>query len=63
MIDPKPGLGLPLMDHLVQQGVLHLGPRVPCEMAPADGDAKRAAGADLHCQLSQAGAHPAREPN
>ena len=25
MIHPEPGLGLPLMHHLVQQGVLDLG--------------------------------------
>jgi hypothetical protein len=38
MIDPKPGLGLPLVNHLVQHRVLDLGPGMSCDVPAADGD-------------------------
>lgn len=63
MIDSKPGFGLPLVYHLMQQGVLDLGPRVSRDVTPADGDTQWAAGPDLHRELTQAGAHSAGEPD
>jgi hypothetical protein len=63
MIDSKPGFGLPLVYHLVQQGVLHLGPCVPCDVTSADRDIERSAGPDLDGQLTQPGAHAAGEPD
>ncbi len=63
MIDSKPGFGLPLVYHLMQQGVLDLGPCVPRDVTPADGNIECAAGPDLHRELPQAGAHAAREPD
>ncbi len=63
MIDLKPGFGLPLVYHLMQQGVLDLGPGVPRDVTPADGNAEGAAGPDLHRELAQPGAHAAREPD
>ena len=63
MIDANPGLGLPLMYHLVQQRVLDLLPCVPRDVTTADGDIERAAGPDLDCQLTQPGAHAAGEPD
>jgi hypothetical protein len=63
VIDPKPGLSLPLVYHLVQQGVLDLGPCMPRDVAPADGDIEWAAGPDFHCELAKAAAHAAREPD
>jgi len=63
MIDPKPGFGLPLVHHLVQHGMLDLGPCVPRDVTPADGDIEWAAGPDLNRELTQAGAHAAGEPD
>ncbi len=63
MIDSKPGFGLPLVYHLMQQGVLDLGPCVPRDVTPADGNVECAAGPDLHRELAEAGAHAAREPD
>jgi len=63
MIHSKSGLGLPLVYHLVQQGVLDLGPCVPRDVTPADGDIEWAAGPDLNRELTQAGTHAAGEPD
>jgi hypothetical protein len=63
MIHSKPGFGLPLVHHLVQQGVLDLGPWVPRDVTPTDGDIERAAGLDLDRELAQTGAHAARKPD
>jgi hypothetical protein len=63
MIDPEPGLGLPLVNHLVQQGMLHLAPGMPRDVTPADGDIDGLAGPDLNRELTQPGAHAARKPD
>jgi hypothetical protein len=63
MIDSKPGLGLPLVHHLVQQRVLDLCPTVPGDMLPAQGELERTAGPDIHGELSQPAAHSAGEPD
>ena len=63
MIDPEPTLRLPLVHHLVQHRVLDLGPRVSGEVPAADRDLQRLAGANLHCQLTQPGAHAAGQPD
>jgi hypothetical protein len=63
MIDAKPGFGLPLVYHLVQQGMLDLGPCMPRDVTPADGDIEWASGPDVNGELTQAGAHAAREPD
>jgi hypothetical protein len=55
------GLRLPLMHHLVQQGVLHLGPGVARDVATADGDLQRRPGPDIHAQLTEPSPHPAGE--
>jgi len=43
MIDDAAGFVLPLVYHLVQQGVQRLGPAVPAQVAPADRDLRRLA--------------------
>jgi hypothetical protein len=63
MIDPKPGLSLPLVNHLVQQRVLDLVPPMPRDMASAQGKLDRSTGANIHRELSQPAAHPAGEPD
>ncbi len=63
MIDLKPGLRLPLVDHLMQQRVLNLAPRVPRDVAAADGNTEWTSGSDLHRELTEAGAHAARYPD
>lgn len=57
------GLRLPLMHHLVQQRVLHLGPGVARDVATADGDLQRPPGSDIHAQLTEPSPHPAGEPD
>jgi hypothetical protein len=59
VIDAKSALGLPLMHHLMQHGVLDLGPRVPDDVTPADDDIQWAPRSDFHRELSQPGAHAA----
>ena len=59
MIDSQPGFGLPLVHHLVQQGMLDLAPGVAGDVTPADGDIDWPAGPDLDRKLTQPGAHPA----
>jgi hypothetical protein len=61
VIDSKPGFGLPLVYHLVQHRMLDLGPRMPRDVAAADGDIEWQAGPDLDRQLTQPGAHARRE--
>ena len=56
------GLRLPLMHHLVQQRVLHLGPAMAGDVATTDGDLDRPPGPDLHAQLAEPRPHPAGEP-
>ena len=63
VVHRETGLRLPLMHHLVQQGVLHLGPGVAGDVATADGDLHRSPGSDLHAQLAEPRPHPAREPD
>jgi hypothetical protein len=45
----------------MQHRVLDLGPRMSCQVPAADRDLQRPAGPDLHRQLTQPGAHAARE--
>jgi hypothetical protein len=59
VVHRQPTLGLPLMYHLVEKGVLHLTPGVPGYMSPADPYLLRPALVRLHDQLAEAGAHPA----
>ena len=61
MIDGEPVLGLPLVYHLVQQRVLHFGPRMSGYVAAADRDLEWAAGPQVHRQLAEPGAHASRE--
>src|SRR5947207_13238628 len=56
-------LRLPLVHHLVQHGVLDLGPRMAENVAAADGDLGGPAGPEIHRQLAQPGAHPAGPPD
>jgi hypothetical protein len=63
VVDPEPGLRLPLVHHLVQQGVLDFGPGVPRQVAATHRDLRGAAGAEIGGELSQPGAHPARQPD
>ena len=63
VVHREAGLGLPLVHHLVQHRVLHLGPRVAQQVAAADRDLERPAGAEVDGQLAEPGAHPAREPD
>jgi hypothetical protein len=60
MIDPEAAFRLPLVHHLMQHGVLDLGPRMSCQVPAANGDLQRPAGPDLHRQLTQPGAHAVR---
>ena len=53
MIHRQAGLRLPLVHHLVQQRVLHLGPRVPRDVATADRDLDRLPGAEVHAELAE----------
>jgi hypothetical protein len=57
------GLGLPLVHHLVQQGMLDLCPEVPGDMAAADRDLQRPASSKVHAQLTKPGPHPPGEPD
>jgi hypothetical protein len=63
MIHSQPRLGLPLVHHLMQQGVLDLGPRVPIEVSPAHTDFFCPASHKVHRELAQAALHPAGDPN
>jgi hypothetical protein len=59
MVNPKPRLRLPLMHHLVQEGVLHLGPIVSQDMPPADSNFLRLTGIPVCGKLAQPALHPA----
>ena len=63
VIDPEPTLRLPLVHHLVQHCMLDLGPRMSSQVPATDRDLERLAGPDLHCQLTQPGAHAAGQSN
>jgi hypothetical protein len=63
MIDRQSRFRLPLMHHLVQHGVLDLGPWVPSDVPPAYAQLERPAGADVHRELPQPGTHAARKPD
>ena len=63
VIDSNSGLGLPLMHHLVQHGMLDLEPRVASDVTPADSDLQRTTRPNVHRHLAQAGAHTAGEPD
>src|SRR4051812_9041153 len=63
VVDPQSGLRLPLVYHLVQQRVLHLGPTMPGNMSATDGQLDRASGADVHRELAQSTLHPAGQPD
>ena len=63
MIHGQTGLRLPLVHHLVEERVLDFGPRMPCDVASADGDLDRLPGPDVHAQLTEPAAHPAGEPD
>ena len=47
----------------MQHGVLDLGPGVPREVMPAEGDLLDLPGAAVHRELAQPGAHPAGQPD
>jgi hypothetical protein len=53
-------LHLPLVHHLVEHGLLDLGPAI-LEMFPADGDFIHFAGLEIDGELAQPSAHPARK--
>ena len=59
MVHRQAGFGLPLMHHLVQQGVLYLFPRMPGEVPAAYAYFLGSVGVVLQYQLSQPSAHPA----
>jgi hypothetical protein len=61
MIDPEPGLRLPLVHHFMEHGVLDLWPRMSSQVTSADRNLQRPPGPDLHRQLTQPGPHPARK--
>jgi hypothetical protein len=63
VVHRKAGFSLPLVHHLVQQGMLDLGPRVPGDMAAADRDFQRPAGVKVNAQLTEPAAHSTREPD
>jgi hypothetical protein len=56
-------LGLPLVHHLVQHGVLDLGPWVPGDVTSTQCDVDWPAGLDVDRELAQPSLHPRREPN
>jgi hypothetical protein len=62
VVHREAGLRLPLVHHLMQQGVLHLGPGVAGDVATTDGDLDRPPGPELNAQLAESRPHPAREP-
>ena len=63
MIDRKPVHGLPLMYHLVQHGMLDLGPCVAGDMPAAQRDLGSHSGPAVDRELSQAPLHSTGEPN
>jgi len=63
MIDPESGLGLPLVHHLMEHGVLDLRPGMVSKVTPADSDLHWRPGPDAHRQLTETGAHPAGKPD
>jgi hypothetical protein len=52
VIHPQTGFCLPLMNHLVQQRVLDLRPRMPIEMATADADFSGPASLEIDRELA-----------
>jgi hypothetical protein len=63
MVNPKSRLRLPLMHHLVQEGVLHLRPIMPQEMPPADSNFPRLTSVPVGGKLAQPALHPAGQAN
>lgn len=63
MVDTEPRLGLPLMHHLVEHGVLDLGPWMTNQVPPADGDLQWPPRPDVYRHLAQPGTHPGRKPD
>lgn len=60
MIQRQVSLGLPLMDHLVQECVVHRRPAIPAKVAIAHGDL-RTWEQGVHGQLSEPGSHAPRD--
>src|SRR6266545_3631425 len=63
VIDGAPGLGLPLVHHFMEHGMLDLAPGMVGEMAPAQRDLDRLPGAEIYAHLAQSSPHAPREPN
>ena len=63
MIDGETILCLPLMDHLVEHGVLDFSPGMPLDVTPAQGDLGGLSRPAVDGQLTQAPLHSAGEPN
>src|SRR4051812_20654175 len=62
VVDLQAGLGLPLMHHLVQQGVLDLAPVMPPDVSPTDTDFFGLP-VLVHHQLTETALHPAGKPD
>lgn len=63
MIDLQALFVLPLMHHLVQQGVSSLVPSVAPDMPPTDNDFRGVATLTAPRVVAEPAAHPARDPN
>ncbi len=63
MIHRQRRLRLPLMNHLVQQGVPERGPAVAAEVPAAERDFQCGAAVPLHPQFAEAAPHPSRQPD
>jgi len=58
VVDLVSGFGLPLMDHLVEQCVLHLRPRVPLQMSAAHRNLNHLVAVRMDRHLAESRAHP-----
>ena len=61
MINRESALRLPLVHHLVEHCVLHLGPRMPVYVPPTQGDLAGLSGPAVDRELAQPALHSARQ--
>ena len=62
MIDRQAGLGLPLVNHLVQQRVLNVLPAIPHQVPPADCNLDRTVSGGVEGYLTKPSPHAVRYP-
>jgi hypothetical protein len=63
VVHRQAGLGLPLVHHLVQHGVLDFRPVVTRQMAPAERDLDRPPALQVHGQFTEPDPHTAGDPD